>query len=143
MPLDPNVPINQIWFITKEALEEIERMSGYAIPPEHLPSEESNWMQNNDYGYAAKNENVMAKASPMSKEDEIMANLGDKAQQAFETYGFASRALSQAQSDYDQAARALKELRDRYQKAFFQMNENLGELNEWLNSRQKSQSDDS
>ena len=107
-------------------------------PPEHLPSEESEWMKHNDYGYS---ENVAAKAEPISKEEETLNKLGEKAMQSFETYSHASRALSNAQSDYDRAVRALTELRDRYQKAFFQMNENLGELNEWLNSRQKSQSE--
>lgn len=111
---------------------------GYAIPPEQLPSEESNFMQHNDYGYGEK----VAPAEPILDETrETLNSHGEKLQSSFEAFSYAARALSDAQTEYDRAERALTELQDRFQKAFFVMNENIKELNAWLNSRQKSQSE--
>lgn len=134
MPIDPNIPYNEIWFITDGAFRSA--MSGYAIPPEQLPSEESKFIMTNDYGYSSRaQEDGLAMPSRIDENANILQDFGSKAEEAFREYNFASTDLNKVQSRYDDVANELRAAKERYQKAFFIMNEKLSELNEWLSTR--------
>lgn len=105
-------------------------MTGYGIPPEQLPSEESKFIMTNDYGYGAKSEAVL-----IDENANILQDFRGKAEEAFQEYNFASTDLNKVQSRYDDVANELRNAKERYQKAFFLMNEKISELNEWLSTR--------
>lgn len=102
----------------------------YAIPPEQLPPEESNFMTNNDYGYG----NFGTEDEEGKSDGNPLVQLGQRTEASYREYVELSKNLDKATEQYNVAAASLREMRDRYQKAFFAMNGNLAELNEWINS---------